>query len=226
MNHKLGAHEVLEVHEVLSEGINMINNLQLYRPHVQDAKLAQILDHQLAFVNDEYNLMVQALNGQGRVDAVPYRAPKNFQPQYGLRNPGPLAPNQSMNQLNDQDISCAMLSLHKSGAAFKMIGALECSDPDLRRIMQQSAINCAEMAYEVWQYMNQNGYYQVPTMKEVTTQNMIQAYQPSQGAMMGMNAMHMGGMGMNNMHNTMNTNAMRSPNTMNTMHGMNNHMHQ
>ena len=45
--------------------------------------------------------------------------------------------------------------------------------------MQQGAINCAEQAYEIWQYMNEQGYYQVPTMKDVTTQTMSNIYQPA-----------------------------------------------
>jgi spore coat protein CotF len=51
-------------------------------------------------------------------------------------------------------------------------------------MLQQGAINCSEMAYETWQYMNQKGYYQVPTMKEQTTQTMMNAY--TTGNMMNM----------------------------------------
>ncbi len=189
MMDKYGAHEVLEMHEVLSEAINTINNSQLYRQHVTDGQLAHMMDHQLDFIHQEYSLLVEALNGQGRQDAIPYRAPRMLQPQYGLRQPGPYAPNTSADQLDDQDIAWAILSMHKASAARKMMAALECADPDLRRILQQSAINCAEMAYEVWQYMNQNGYYQVPTMKDVTTQHLIGAFQ--QAPMNGMQPMNM-----------------------------------
>ncbi|MGO4699306.1 spore coat protein [Paenibacillus sp. 2TAB26] len=42
------------------------------------------------------------------------------------------------------------------------------ANPQLRTIMQQGAINCSEQAYEVWQYMNQSGYFQVPAMKKMT----------------------------------------------------------
>lgn len=40
----------------------------------------------------------------------------------------------------------------------------------------QGANNCAEQAYEVWQYMNAQGYYHVPTMKEMTTQTTISSH--------------------------------------------------
>ncbi|WP_274651417.1 spore coat protein [Paenibacillus humicola] len=171
-----GAHEVMEVHEVLSCEIDAINNFQLYRPHVKDQQLAHMLEHQLQFMMNGYQSFVQMLNGQGMAQAVPYRAPKNANPVYGLRQPGPVAPNTSAEQIDDRDIACGMLGAHKSAAAKKMMAALECADPQIRGMVQQSANNCAELAYETWQYMNQKGYYQVPTMKEVTTQTMLNAY--------------------------------------------------
>jgi spore coat protein CotF len=182
-----GAHEVMEVHEVLTGEIDAINNFQLYRPHIRDQQLQQMLEHQLQFMMNEYQSFVQALNGQGMGQAVPYRAPRNAAPVYGLRQPAPVAPNTSMEQLDDRDIASAMLSCHKSSAAKKMLATLECADPQIRRTMQQSAMNCAEQAYEVWQYMNQKGYYQVPTMKEMTTQTMLNTYtQPGMAAPMQM----------------------------------------
>ncbi len=173
----LGAHEVMEMHEVLNHAINSINQFQMYQPLVQDMQLKQMLEHQLQFMTNEYNNMVQMLQNQGGGQAVPYRAPMQSPPKYGLQNPPPQSPNASANQLDDRDISSAMLGCHKSSALMKMIGALECANPDLRRSLQQGAVNCAEQAYEVWQYMNQKGYYQVPTMKEMTTQTMMNSYQ-------------------------------------------------
>ena len=106
-----------------------------------------------------------------------YNSIANGAPAYGLKNPAPQSPNASMNQLDDRDVSSSMLSCHKTSAAKKMMAALECANPQLRRMMQQGAINCAEQAYEVWQFMNQKGYYQVPTMKEETTNTVLNSYQ-------------------------------------------------
>lgn len=188
----LGAHEVMEIHEVLNEAINGINQFQLYYPLVQDVQLKQMMEHQLQFMTNEYNNMVQMLHNQGAGQAVPYRAPMQSAPRYGLQNPPAQSPNASPNQMDDRDISSGMLSCHKSSALMKMIGALECASPELRRSLQQGAMNCAEQAYEVWQYMNQKGYYQVPTMKEMTTQTMMNAYQNAgaQGTGQANMAMH------------------------------------
>jgi len=187
MTANFGAHEVMEVHEVLSNTINAINQCQLYRPHVQDQQLASMLDHQLQFMTQEYNNLVQAINQSGITMGTPYRSPKNSQPIYGLHNPQPQSPNTAPNQLDDQDIASGVLGIHKAGAAFKMMAALECADPNLRRMIQQGANNCAEQAFEVWQFMNQRGYYQVPTMKEMTTETVANSYSTATGNMGNLN---------------------------------------
>ncbi|OPX87139.1 MAG: Spore coat protein F precursor [Pelotomaculum sp. PtaB.Bin104] len=181
----LGAHEVMELHEILTKTIDGINHFQLYRPHVKDQQLGTILDNQLRFMIQEYNNMVQAVSQQGRSESIPYRTIKNVSPTYGLKSPLPQAPNTSANELDDRDVASGMLGFHKASATLKMIGALEMADPSLRRMMQQSAINCSEQAYETWSYMNQKGYYQVPTMKDMTTQTMINGFTATNMGQMG-----------------------------------------
>jgi spore coat protein CotF len=179
----------MEMHEVLTCAIDQINKSQLLRPHVKDQQLAQMMDHQMQFAINEYNNMVQMLQNQGMGQAVPYRSPKSASPKYGLNQPEPQSPNNSMDELDDRDISSIMLGGHKASASKKMLAALECADPNLRRALQQGAINCSEQAYEVWQYMNQQGYYQVPTMKEMTTNTVINSYNPSNEHMQPMGSM-------------------------------------
>jgi spore coat protein CotF len=172
----LVAHEVIELHEVLSSTIDSINNFQLYRPHVKDQQLISILDNQLRFMTQEYNNMVQTISQQGRNESIPYRTIKNVSPSYGLKDPQPQAPNTSMNEIDDRDIASGMLGCHKASATLRMKASLEFADANLRHMVQQSAINCSEQAYEIWSFMNQKGYYQVPTMKDMTTQTMIDSF--------------------------------------------------
>ncbi|WP_028612138.1 spore coat protein [Paenibacillus harenae] len=186
MTAHLGAHETMELHEVLNASIDRINLFQLYRPYVKDQRLLQIVDRQLQFTMNEYNQTVQSLNHQGRGQAVPYRSPMNTAPIYGLDNPARQTPNLSVNQMDDRDVACGILGCHKSSALMTMIAALECADPQLRRMMQQSAVNCSEQAYEIWQYMNQAGYYQVPTMKEMTTNTVLNSYETAGNTMNSM----------------------------------------
>lgn len=173
---RLGAHEVMELHEVLTDIIDGINQFQLYRPHCKDSELRSILDNQIQFMTREYNNLVQAVQQRGVGEAVPYRTLRDVSPSYGLKNPEQQAPIASADQLDDRDIASGMLGCLKSSAKLKMASSLECADPELRRMLQQSAINCAEQAFEVWHYMNQKGFYQVPTMKDMTTRTMINTY--------------------------------------------------
>ncbi len=173
-----GAHEALEVHEILSDAINGINLFELYRPHVQDKQLAKILETQLNFMIQGYNDIVSFLHNTGKNQSQPYRVQNNFSPKFGLRNPSPENPNMTINQLNDRDIASGMLGQAKAAAVFSTLAALECTDPNLRNIMKNCIKNKVEMAYETFQYMNQKGYYQVPTMQSNTTQTLFNSYQP------------------------------------------------
>ena len=174
-----GAHECLESHEILTDTINGINQFELYRPHVKDQQLGQILDRQINFMIQEYNSLVNYLHNSGRNTGSPYRGQSNFSPKLGLRNPSPENPNTNINQLNDRDIASGMLGCAKSSAIFATIASLECTDPNLRNLMKNCIISKVDMAYEIFQYMNQMGFYQVPTMQDNTTQTMINTYQPT-----------------------------------------------
>jgi spore coat protein CotF len=181
---QFGAHEVMEVHEVLTNGINSINTGELMVRFVRDTQLQSMLTRQVQFMVQEYNNLVQAVNSRtfNQQQSIPYRTQSRNMtqaPQYGLNNPSPMSPNASINEMDDRDVSSIMLGLHKTGAGRKMMAALECADPQLRRMMQQGAVNCSELAYETWQYMNSKGYYQIPTLKQTTTQTFMNTFNPA-----------------------------------------------
>lgn len=190
MNQQLGAHELIELHEVLCDTIDGINQFQLYQPHCQDQQLQNILQNQINFMTNEYNSMVRMLSSKtnaGNIGSI-RPANTNFSPTYGLRNPSPNQPNTSMNQMDDRDVASGMLGCHKASATMRMHAALECADPEIRSTIIQGAKNCADQAYEVWQYMNSKGYYQVPTLKDMTAQTFSNMYQPATS--MNMNQMN------------------------------------
>ncbi|MDQ0230027.1 spore coat protein [Metabacillus malikii] len=180
-NKQLGAHEMLECHEVLMCAINGINQFQLYQPYCQDEELKNILQNQLSFITNEYNTLVNALKQRMNIGTLPeVKTNSNFTPQYGL-NAQAVAeiPNASVNQMNDRDVSASMLGFHKSSGIMKMHAALECTDVHIREMLIQSAKNCADQAYEIWSYMNKQGYYQVPTFDQMTSNTLMNSYQPS-----------------------------------------------
>lgn len=175
---KFGAHELMEVHEVLENIINTINHYQLYRPHITDARLGQILDRQFQHTLREYDNLVSYITNQGGVSSTIYEGRVMAQTKYGLRNPASQSPNQSPQMLDDRDIASSMLCCTKATALLQISAALECADPQLRQMMIQGAVSCAEKAYEIFQYMNEKGYYQVPTLNPNTQQTLANTYQP------------------------------------------------
>ncbi|TYO93893.1 spore coat protein [Desulfallas thermosapovorans] len=70
---------------------------------------------------------------------------------------------------NDRAIAEGALQLHKHGASTVTRAALECSEPHIRTALTSMARNCIEMSYELYTYMSQRGWYQLPD----TPQNFI-----------------------------------------------------
>ncbi|WP_010278131.1 spore coat protein [Paenibacillus senegalensis] len=187
----LGAHEVLELHEVLNDAIHGLNTLNLFRPYAQDHMLQAIMDRHIQVLTMEYNSMVQLANQQGAGQAVPARRMsagmnpainmnQTFQPMYGLHNPQTQAPARSAQEIDDVDVALCLVNCHKQTASLKMKAALEMANPTLRRTMQHGANTSADMAYEGFQFANQKGYYQVPTLKDTTQNTYLQSYGMSQ----------------------------------------------
>lgn len=205
MNRKFGAHEMMELHEVLTDTIDGINQFQLYRPHVQDQELLNILENQTRFMSQEYTTLVSMVSSQGMQGSVPQRSSmsqqgfsssmSSFSPTYGLRNPAAETPNTSARMMDDRDVASCMLGFHKASANCRMHAALEIADPHIRNTIVQGAASCADQAYELFQFMNQKGYYQVPTLEQQTTQTMSGMYQPSSQMTVNMdNTQNMQGM--------------------------------
>ncbi|WP_281887501.1 spore coat protein [Paenibacillus sp. YYML68] len=180
-----GAHETMEVHEILNEKLNMIQHFQLYAQMTQQAEIRAMLQRQLAAIIPAYNQLVAythdyaAANRQlpSYPSAVSSVSPQQI--QYGLSNPMQMGvPTGS--GLTDSQIVSAMLSCHKNSAKLHMQASLECADPNVRQMLIQGAVRCAEQAYEVFLFMNRQGMYQVPTMNDHTAKTFLHSYQPVQ----------------------------------------------
>jgi len=212
----LGAHEVLELHEVLSDAIHGLNTLKLYRPHARDQRLQAMVDRHMQNLTMEYNHLVQMAHRQGASQAVPSRLSNqnagmlnpnagmasvmhssmtpgtgagvnagmnlgmtpdlSFHPIYGLRDPQTQTPAGSVEDIDDLDVTICLVNCHKQTAVLKMKAALEMADPTLRHALQTAANTSANLAYEAFQYANQQGYYQVPALKETTMNTFMDVY--------------------------------------------------
>ena len=179
-----GAHELLDVHEVLDSMIASLNQCVLMRDQIQDPELLSILDRQYAFMLDEYNITMEAF----KTGHDPKHPTRSYNMQmgndytYGLTPGQPKKPIQSANEVNDEILSGSLLGMHKVGATGKVAAALEATNPVVRRVLQDSVPNCIEMAYEVSLYQNKRGYYQVPKLSPNDMATMLNAYGEAQKA--------------------------------------------
>jgi spore coat protein CotF len=184
-----GAHETMEVHEILNEKINMINHLALYAEQAQNGQVRALVEHHMLAAIQSYDQMVAYTHDYNAAAGGPAGGYNpggqamrmgniSYQDiQYGLRQPAQVAP-QTQGRFNDLQILCAVLSCHKNSAKNQMQASLECADPNVRQMMISGAIACANMAYETFLVMNQQGQYQVPTMTDHTAKTFLHTYQP------------------------------------------------
>lgn len=185
---KFGTHEAMEVHEVLNENTCMIDHYAMYLNQCQDPELRRVLERQQRHMVDTYNTMVNVMQGQGiDVSGAPRitmgstaRMAGENQPDYGIQQAAPVMSRPEAKTLSDRAISMGALVFHKCGAIRCTGAALECANPNLRNMLATAARSCMEMSYEIFQYMNQKGWYPVPAMPEsVMNQMQQQPYQPT-----------------------------------------------
>lgn len=184
-----GAHETMEVHEILAAKKCMIEHFSMYEQQCQDPPLREMLHRHIQTAIQSYNQLVSYTHdyqtAQSRM--IPMHAAHNRDIRYGLHNPAPSAPQTGTVAMNDQSIAEAVLITHKNSAKNHLSAALECADPNVRQMMVNGAVSCTQDAYEIFNYMNHRGWYQVPTMNDHTAKTILHHYQPvPQGVMGGM----------------------------------------
>jgi spore coat protein CotF len=177
-----GGHEIMDVSEVLTGTIDILNSYMMIRSQIKDQELRDILDRQYSFIADEYNITLDCFKS-GQNPSKPTQSYKMNQPNdfvYGLTSAQPRKPAQSLTEINDASISCLMLSQVKSSATMKTMAALETTNPVVRRVLADSIPNCIEMAYELSIYQNKHHYYQVPQFAQGDVQQMVNMFAPAQ----------------------------------------------
>ncbi|WP_274432632.1 spore coat protein [Alicyclobacillus sp. ALC3] len=183
---EFSAHELIVMNEALMTKSANADVLSHFAQEVQDSQLRRILEEQARNASNHYLQGVQILQGRGHTtfNRQSYTGQINGEPKLGLRQPSMPAPNPNGQSLTDRSISGVVLNLHKHGAVAWMTFALECADTELRSFLVNGALMCDQAAYDTFMYMNQRGYYQVPTLMQKTTDTMIHSYQASPGVMM------------------------------------------
>lgn len=182
-----GAHETMETHEILSEKKCMIEHFSMYEQQCEDPTLREMLHRHIQTAIQGYNQLVSYTHDYQTAPAhmIPMHTAHTYDVKYGLNNSSPTAPQTGMARMHDQSIAHAVLIAHKNSAKNHMIAALECADPNVRQMMVNGSVMCAQDAYEVFNYMNHRAWYQVPTIHDHTAKTMLHHYQSVPQGVMG-----------------------------------------
>ncbi len=193
MQRSWAAHEFLETNELLRKLTADIELHAFCSNATNDPELKNILQRHIKGMDQTYHQAIQLLQNKGanmRATAG-YNQHSQHHPHVGMQNPTMIpAPNTQANRLSDFTMGTIILNSHKAGSMFGMLWANECVDPDVRSLHVMSANNCQQMAYEIWQFMNNRGYYEAPMMPANQVTMMNQTYQPLAATYTANNAMH------------------------------------
>jgi len=122
--------------------------------------------------------MQQAIGSQGMGMSMPTQAESQFGMQAGTQT---RSQGSSAVIFNDRSIAEGALHFHKYSADTITKAALESSEPHIRAALTNMARNCIEMSYEIYTYMSQRGWYQLPNSPQnyithTSTQQQQQQY--------------------------------------------------
>lgn len=175
----LAAHELLETSEALRTKAAEIEQHGAFANQCHDQQLRSILIKHQQLMITAYQQGVSIMQGKGA--QITHQSPTFHANQVttGMHNQMTMsAPSANTQTLSDQTIATLALNAHKSGAVMGMQWANECVDPQIRMYHVNGANLCQEMAYEVWAWMNQKGYYQPPTFTTSQVNQMSSMFQP------------------------------------------------
>ncbi|WP_174727523.1 spore coat protein [Mesobacillus harenae] len=176
-----GAHETMEVHEVLSEKINAINHFNLYAAQAKNPLLKEMITRHQQEELRTYDEIVAYTHDYTQFSPVPpntnTQGVRPRQIQYGVHDQAMFAPEANAS-FNDFEIATAMLLAHKNAAANGVKACMECADPNLRQMIFNSVGNCVNQSYEIFLFMNEQGLYQVPEIENEAAKTFLHSYQP------------------------------------------------
>lgn len=178
---KHGGHELMDVHEVLSCMVSTLDQYLLFGQQAKDPELKSMITRQHQFMLDTYNILVQCFKSGMNPShhTTRYAMTQSNDVMYGLTPGQPKKPKMNASEIGDQCISNYMLGLMKADSRGLTMASLEVTNPVVRRVIADSVPNFVEMAYEIFQYQNKHGYYQVPRLDQQDMETLINSFVPS-----------------------------------------------
>ncbi|GGH85054.1 spore coat protein CotF [Pullulanibacillus pueri] len=160
---QLAAHEVHELHELTLSCVNSITNMGYFIQHIQNPELKAIVEKHLPYHIRDYDIKVEYLS---KVEGAQTQLPipeLNQNLQSYTTSPvsayPPVTPRTSVQDFNDREMATAyLLTLKRAGREYAW-AAMELSQPQIRLFCQNAFMMSCNHAYEVWQWMVQQGFY-------------------------------------------------------------------
>ncbi|WP_051382242.1 MULTISPECIES: spore coat protein [Sediminibacillus] len=179
------AHELLETQEALRTKAAEIEQHGFFANQCNDQQLKGMLTRHQQQMITAYQQGVNLMQGKNVQLAHQYPNFQAVNTMPGMQQNNSSAPSVNTQSLSDQTMATLALNAHKAGAMMGMQWANECVDPQLRSYHVNGANLCQEMAYEMWSWMNQKGYYQPAQFNSQQTSTMAASFQPMPNQMGG-----------------------------------------
>lgn len=158
---------------------NSIQSMALFINQAQDPQLRQMIERHYAVHVQDYNMKVEfAKQRFGSTDHlnVPPLAPPSTMNLHSMQWT-PIQPEVKLQQLNDRAIATSyLLTLKRSGREYAW-ATFETSTPQLRSFLEDAFRMCSHQAFEVWQYMVQQGWYASITAPSQAVRTLAGFYQ-------------------------------------------------
>lgn len=180
--HTNGGHELLDADEAIDTLIGCLEQFVLYEQEAKDQELLSLIQKQKAYLSQMYNSIIDSLQTglDPKVMVENYRIDKISDITYGLSPSQAKSPAQTVSEINDECISTYIMNNLKLIASSFTTTALEVTNPVLRRLFADHIPNVIELAYEVFLYQNQQGYYEVALLPEQEMQMIKNSYAATQ----------------------------------------------
>ncbi|CAI8706634.1 MULTISPECIES: spore coat protein [Bacillus] len=180
---QLATHELRDLSELIAGDYNTINTMCTYIQQAQDDELKQMLQNHLPLHVQDYNLKVEFIQGETTPNISKFQ-PSKLKPvlasytEAPSQKYSPVTPSVIAQPPNDRAIATGYL-LNQKSSAFNCAGSLlECANPELRTLLENTFLNSSHHAYDIWQYMVKKGYYQLSPAPSSEMQAIASMYQP------------------------------------------------
>jgi len=171
-----GGHELMMTKEAIGSIVGTLEHLHLCKKDVQDKQLLDILISQTGYLTQVYNLILHVCHSaqepKAKLEAYMMHTNNNMT-TFGLTEKDPSTPIMTLDQVDDQIVSTALLSHLKGIATILTTASIEATHPVLRRLLADSIHNIIEMAFEIYLYQNEKGYYEVPQYNSADMKQLI-----------------------------------------------------